>query len=88
MSGECDQPLSLIGTSLATGDKYFIGWFGPRGIASVLYLQMVVIDLGFEGYQPALAVIVLTVLLSVVLHGVSAQPLAARYPGDYRCLPG
>ena len=57
----------------------FVGWFGPRGIASVLYLLLVAHGLGIEGYERILAVIVLTVLLSVFAHGVSAVPLSNRY---------
>ena len=57
----------------------FVGWFGPRGIASVLYLLLVANLLGIEGYERILAVIVLTVLLSVFLHGISAVPLSRRY---------
>jgi len=56
-----------------------IGWFGPRGIASVLYLLLVVNELGLAGFERILSVIVLTVLLSVYLHGLSAVPLSLLY---------
>jgi NhaP-type Na+/H+ or K+/H+ antiporter len=56
-----------------------IGWFGPRGIASVLYLLMVVNELGLAGHERILSVIVLTVLLSVFLHGMSAVPLSRLF---------
>lgn len=71
--------LSLAGTELSRGTKYFIGWFGPRGIASVLYLLMVVIELGTKGLEKMISVIVLTVLLSIFLHGISANPLSKLY---------
>ncbi len=71
--------ISLIGSRLDATTVLFVGWFGPRGIASVLYLLLVANLLGIEGYEPVLAVIVLTVLLSVFLHGVSAVPLSSRY---------
>ena len=71
--------ISLIGKKLTTATVLFVGWFGPRGIASVLYLLLVANMLGVEGYERVLAVIVLTVLLSVFLHGVSALPLSDRY---------
>jgi NhaP-type Na+/H+ or K+/H+ antiporter len=45
----------------------------------VLYLLLVAHELGIEGYERILAVIVLTVLLSVFAHGVSAVPLSHRY---------
>ncbi|TDJ26894.1 MAG: sodium:proton antiporter [Gammaproteobacteria bacterium] len=71
--------ISLYGKNLGTDTLLFVGWFGPRGIASVLYLLLVVNMLGVEGYERVLAVIVLTVLLSVFAHGVSALPLSDRY---------
>jgi NhaP-type Na+/H+ or K+/H+ antiporter len=74
--------LSLIGSKLDWASVSFIGWFGPRGIASILYLLMVVGRIGKTGYEYVLSVIVLTVLLSVFLHGISAVPLAHIY-GKY-----
>ncbi|MDH3763469.1 MAG: cation:proton antiporter [Gammaproteobacteria bacterium] len=71
--------ISLIGANLGLSTMLFVGWFGPRGIASVLYLLLVANLLGIEGYERILAVIVLTVLLSVFLHGISAVPLSRRY---------
>lgn len=70
--------LSLTGLRLGRSQVGFIGWFGPRGIASVLYLLIVVGKLGIEGYEQPFSIIVLTVLLSVFLHGFSAVPLANR----------
>jgi sodium/hydrogen antiporter len=69
----------LLGTHLGWRSIGLIGWFGPRGIASVLYLLIVVNDLGLAGYERILSVIVLTVLLSVFLHGISAAPLSRLY---------
>jgi len=71
--------ISLLGTGLKWGTISFIGWFGPRGIASVLYLLMVVIDLGRGGYEQIYAVITLTVLLSILLHGITAVPFSKFY---------
>jgi len=70
---------SLIGSKLDRASVSFIGWFGPRGIASILYLLIVVGRIGKAGYEYMLSVIVLTVLLSVFLHGISAVPLARIY---------
>lgn len=69
----------LLGTKLPWGTVGFIGWFGPRGIASILYLLLVVIELGTDGYEKMMSVIVLTVLLSIYLHGISANPLSKKY---------
>ena len=71
--------LSLSGTGLSRGTKYFIGWFGPRGIASILYLLMVTIELGSDGLERMISVISLTVFLSIFLHGISANPLSRLY---------
>ena len=72
--------LSLWGSATDWQTNLFIGWFGPRGIASILYLFMVLGDLGFAGFEYAFSVIVLTVLMSIMLHGVSAVPLVSAYP--------
>lgn len=71
--------ISLLGTGLSWGTIAFIGWFGPRGIASVLYLLMVLIALGRAGNEQIIAVITLTVLLSILLHGITAVPLSKLY---------
>jgi NhaP-type Na+/H+ or K+/H+ antiporter len=71
--------VSLHGTDLTRSTKWFIGWFGPRGIASVLYLLMAFMALGTEGYDRMQSVITLTVLLSVFLHGITALPLSGIF---------
>ncbi len=68
--------LSLMGTGLDRKTINFIGWFGPRGIASILYLLMAVIQLKVAGHERIFSVISLTVLLSIFLHGMSAVPLS------------
>jgi NhaP-type Na+/H+ or K+/H+ antiporter len=71
--------ISLVGAKLDWLSIGLIGWFGPRGIASVLYLLMAVNELGLAGHERILSVIVLTVLLSVFLHGITAVPLSRLY---------
>lgn len=71
--------LCLRGTNLPLGTVAFIGWFGPRGIASVLYLIMALMAIGLKGHEAIFSVIVLTVLLSILLHGISALPLSKLY---------
>lgn len=71
--------LCLRGSGLDSPGMWFIAWFGPRGIASVLYALIAVSALGVTGYERAFAVIALTVLLSIFLHGLSAVPLTAWY---------
>ncbi len=60
--------------------RLFIGWFGPRGIASILYILVAVHQLGgFHGHERIFSVAALTILLSIVLHGLSARPLVILY---------
>jgi NhaP-type Na+/H+ or K+/H+ antiporter len=57
----------------------FVGWSGPRGLASVVFALLALEDLGGKAAGTAVAVITFTVLLSVLAHGASAEPLARRY---------
>ena len=56
----------------------FVGWFGPRGLASLVFALLALESLGAVADE-AEALVAATVLLSVVLHGLSASPLARRY---------
>jgi sodium/hydrogen antiporter len=71
--------LALTGTGLDRATVSFIGWFGPRGLASVVFALIAVDSLDPADGDRVLAAVSLTVLLSVVAHGVTASPLAARY---------
>lgn len=71
--------ISLTGVPLCWREKLLYAWFGPRGIASILYLLMFIAMVGLTGYEYPIAVIVLTVLISIVLHGISALPIAKWY---------
>jgi len=71
--------LALAGRRLGRTPVLFIGWFGPRGLASVVFALLALEDLGATVASRPVAIITCTVLLSVVLHGVSADPLARRY---------
>lgn len=74
--------LCLRGTGLSARSVGFIGWFGPRGIASILYLLMVILKLGTEGYEKIISVITLTVFLSIFLHGITAVPFSKLFQQD------
>jgi sodium/hydrogen antiporter len=73
--------VALAGTGLRPAAVAFVGWFGPRGLASVIFALLALEELGGRAASPAVTVITLTVLLSVILHGASAEPLARRYGG-------
>jgi NhaP-type Na+/H+ or K+/H+ antiporter len=67
--------LSLSGTGESTSSKLFLGWFGPRGLASIVF-AIIVLNKGVPGGEFIAMVVVLTVFLSLVAHGVTANPLA------------
>ena len=71
--------LSMIGAGFSSPATLFIGWFGPRGLASVVFGLLIVEELPVDDprVQTVLSTIALTVLLSVILHGVSGRPLSA-----------
>jgi sodium/hydrogen antiporter len=72
--------LALLGTHLRGVSVLFMGWFGPRGLASIVLGLVVVAEAPLLGGRDEMGVVVaLTVLLSVLLHGVSAAPLSAVY---------
>ena len=73
--------LSLLGSGLGVRDRLFIGWFGPRGLASIVF-GVIVFDADIPGKETLAATITLTVLLSVVAHGASANPLIALLHRD------
>src|SRR6266487_98626 len=70
--------LALIGAGLGRPAVAFVGWFGPRGLASVVFALLALEDIGPVA-DAAVSVIAFTVLLSVVAHGLTADPLAHRY---------
>lgn len=72
--------LGLAGTGLDKGTVLFIGWFGPRGLASVVFALLAVEELGdTDAVGQAISVVAFTVLMSVAGHGITAGPLGRRY---------
>jgi NhaP-type Na+/H+ or K+/H+ antiporter len=73
--------IALLGERYQRLTVLFVGWFGPRGLASIVFLVIGLVGLEEAGVDPGplLAVIGWTVLLSVILHGLTAGPLAAAY---------
>lgn len=73
--------LALLGKGFRAQTILFFGWFGPRGLASLIFALLVVEELGES--SPVVADVVgtlaVTVVLSVVAHGISAAPLSRRY---------
>jgi NhaP-type Na+/H+ or K+/H+ antiporter len=72
--------LSLLGSGLKLRTVAFVGWFGPRGLASIIFALIAVESLHEEpAVATVLSVIATTVVLSVLVHGLTAPPWANRY---------
>jgi sodium/hydrogen antiporter len=73
--------IALVGAGQDRATTAFIGWFGPRGLASVVFALLAAEDLG--GADPrvlaAVHTIAITIVLSIVAHGLTARPLTRRY---------
>ena len=66
--------VSLTGSRLRTDEKLFVSWFGPRGLASVVF-GVIVLNEQLPGGSIVTLTVVCTILLSVLAHGLSAKPL-------------
>ena len=67
--------LSLTGTGESVSSRLFLGWFGPRGLASIVF-AIIVINAEVPGGEFLALVVICTVFLSLVAHGITAKPLA------------
>ncbi|MBF9068059.1 cation:proton antiporter [Streptacidiphilus fuscans] len=70
--------LALTGSGLRPPTVAYVGWFGPRGLASVAF-GLLVAEEPVHGVELISQVVAITVGLSVLLHGASAATLAGRY---------
>ena len=67
--------LSLWGSGESVAAKLYLGWFGPRGLASIVFV-VIVADAGIEGAHYIAGVVFCTVLMSVFLHGLTTRSLS------------
>ena len=79
--------ISLWGTHARAPTVAFMGWFGPRGLASIVF-AVIVEDAHLPHAGTIVAASYLTVGLSVLLHGLSAAPLVSRYATWYQAAAG
>lgn len=70
--------VSLVGAKLPTMDQLFLAWFGPRGLASIVFI-VIVLDENLPNGSDMAAVVACTVIMSIVGHGVTANPWASLY---------
>ncbi len=78
--------ISLLGSKLGRPTVWFIGWFGPRGLASILFAVFILDEADLPATDRILEVAALVILLSVFLHGISSHPLAERYGAWFRSM--
>jgi NhaP-type Na+/H+ or K+/H+ antiporter len=79
--------VALVGTGMRRRTVGFLGWFGPRGLASIVFALMVAEDGGVTNSETVMTVVFVTVALSVLLHGLTAAPFADRYARWFAALP-
>jgi len=71
--------IAMLGTGARRRTVAFLGWFGPRGLASIVFALLLIEEGGLPNDELILTIVFVTVGLSVLAHGVSAAPLARRY---------
>ena len=80
--------IAMIGSGAALRTIGFLGWFGPRGLASIVFAVIAVQEAHLAGAPTILLASYVTIGLSVFAHGATAAPLAERYAGWYESHPG
>jgi sodium/hydrogen antiporter len=79
--------VALVGTGARLPTVSYSGWFGPRGLASIVFAVIVLDEADLPHSETIIATIVLTVALSVVAHGITARPLTDAYVRWYESHP-
>jgi len=70
---------SLLATGVRLPTQLFLGWFGPRGLASILFVLLILEESQVVHRNELLSITIVTVGLSALLHGITAAPFANRY---------
>jgi NhaP-type Na+/H+ or K+/H+ antiporter len=79
--------IAMLGSHARAPTLGFLGWFGPRGLASIVFAVIVIEESNLPHEHLIVLAIYLTVGLSVFAHGLSAAPLASRYARWYEGHP-
>jgi NhaP-type Na+/H+ or K+/H+ antiporter len=79
--------VALLRTGARPPTVAFLGWFGPRGLASIVFAVIVVEEAHLPGAATILTTTYVTIGLSVIAHGITAAPLARRYARWYESHP-
>ena len=80
--------IAMLGTRARLPTLGFVGWFGPRGLASIVFAVILIEESQLPHEHLILLAIYLTVGLSVFAHGLTAAPLADRYADWFERHPG
>ena len=75
--------ISMIGTHLRPPSLLYMGWFGPRGLASLIFAAIVIEEADIPATDLMVTIVILTVALSILLHGITAYPGANAYADWY-----
>ena len=76
--------LSMIGAKLGGPTILYMGWFGPRGLATIVFAALVVTDADLPGTPTISVVATVIVGMSVLLHGLTAYPGSQAYANWYQ----
>jgi sodium/hydrogen antiporter len=79
--------LALLGTGARRRTLAFLGWFGPRGLASIVFAVILIDDTELPHLHTLLLAITVTIALSVYAHGLTARPLTERYARWFNAHP-
>jgi NhaP-type Na+/H+ or K+/H+ antiporter len=80
--------VSMIGTKLAGPTVLYMGWFGPRGLATIVFASLVVTEADLPGTNTIVLAAAITVGLSVLAHGITAYPGSQKYADWYESKGG
>jgi NhaP-type Na+/H+ or K+/H+ antiporter len=75
--------LALLRSGARLPTVAFVGWFGPRGIASIVFGVLLYEQSDLPGERALLLATTFTIALSVLAHGITARPLTDRYARWY-----
>ena len=79
--------IGMLGSRARLPTVGFLGWFGPRGLASIVFAVIVIEESALPHEHLIVLAIYLTVGLSVFAHGLTAAPLANRYAQWFERIP-
>ena len=79
--------LVLTGLGVSTEGKLFMGWFGPRGLASIVF-GVIVVNANLPNSGSIAMIVVCTIMLSILGHGITANPWAKAFGARRRLAEG